>query len=152
MPTLLWQIAMAKYAQRATTNLAIHYITCCNQLNETHAIPALILTAQRCTSNKFCSKHFLSCLPPIPGRLSKSAEIASLLPLLPDMRDQGMSSTPPPAKHAPNTAVSPPPPHDAPPYSDIPAVGPNIIVGVHGHDLPYKRQPMNTSKRQRNTR
>ena len=121
---------MAKYAERATTNLDIHYINCRNQI-------ALTLPAQRCTNNKFCSKQFLSCLPKIPGRprAPKPAEIASLMPLLPDTRDQGKSFTPPRAKRAPETAVNSPPPNDAPPYIAIPDVGPNIILGVHGHDF-----------------
>ena len=44
--------------------------------------------------------------------------------------------------------------HDAQPHSDIPDVGPNIIVGVQRRDfaLQAKRQPMNTSQQQRNAR
>ena len=54
--------------------------------------------------------------------MSKPAEIASLLPLLPDTRDE---------RDELNTAAR----KICAKYLDIPDVGPKIIVGVHGRDF-----------------
>ena len=115
---------------------------CCKDLLKSHANTCVDLLAQRCTDNKFCTKKFLSCLPPIPGRprAMKPAEITSLMPLHPNTRDNGKSTDPPRAEYlAPHTAVNTAvntqtPLHKTPSHLDHNDAVPQMVLGVQGRD------------------
>ena len=107
-----------------------------NFMRKLTQLPVLFLLEQRCTNKKTCAKKILSCLSSIPGRprATKPTEIASLMPLLPNVRDQGKTPTPQRAENlAPDIAVCPPSsPHNDPPYHDLHDAGPNIVMRVPG--------------------